>query len=648
MNILTAENLTKIIGDRALFRQLSLGIGEGERIGLIGVNGSGKSTLLQIVAGLIPADEGEVIRRSGLKVEYLAQSPAFEPEATVLEAIFQSENPVLRLVREYEAAVEQLSLFPDDPQGQRRLAQLQSQMDAQQAWAMEAHAKAILTRLGIQDTTQLAKSLSGGQRKRVALARALIQPSDLLILDEPTNHIDNETVAWLEAYLARFTGALLLITHDRYFLDRVTTRILELDGGQLYSYAGNYATYLEQKAEREEVAAVREQRRQNLLRRELAWLRRGAQARSTKQKARIQRVEELQATRSEGKGPDLEIALAGHRLGRQIVEIRNVSKRFGDQPLIDGFSYNLLAGDRVGIVGPNGSGKSTLLNLIAGRLLPDQGEVVVGQTVRLGYYDQESTGMDPEQRVIDYIKDVAEVVRTPDGGTISASQMLERFLFPPRVQWTPIGKLSGGERRRLYLLRTLMAEPNVLLLDEPTNDLDIQTLSILEEYLEQFPGVVVAVSHDRYFLDRVVDHLFAFEGGRIRPFVGGYSEYVEARQAEEMEAAAAVPAPKQGGTKADAQAGPAESATAPAPKRALKLSFKEQKEWESIESVVAGLEAEEQRLAREMEAACTNYALLQELATEHERVATELNQAIDRWAELTEKVEAIEQERQGR
>jgi len=633
MNILTAEGLAKTYGEKRLFENLSLGIGEGERLGLVGLNGTGKSTLLKVLARLVEADAGTVTTRQGLRIQYLAQNPSFPAGATVLEAVFAGESPVFLLVRDYEQALYDLESNPADERLQRRLADLQLQMDAQQLWAIEAQAKSILTRLGITGFAEPVERLSGGQRKRIALAQALIQPADLLILDEPTNHIDSATVAWLEEQLARFSGALLLVTHDRYFLDRVVTRILELDDRRLYSYDGNYEQFLELKAEREATESVREDRRQNLLRRELAWLRRGAKARSTKQKARIDRVHGLMEQEPEAAGGKVEIGVASHRLGREIIELRNVTKGFEGRVLVDQFSYTFRQRDRIGVVGPNGSGKSTLLKLIAGRLVPDSGEVTRGQTVRLVYYDQENEEMDGAQRVIEYIKDIAEVVQTPDGATITASQMLERFLFPPKVQWTEIGKLSGGERRRLYLLRKLMEEPNVLLLDEPTNDLDIETLSNLEEYLEQFPGVVVTVSHDRYFLDRVAEHLFCFEGGGIRRYVGSCSEYL----AEEARVVAAPPV-----------SAPAAVSVERTRQPQLKLSFKEQREWETIEERVATAEAEVARLARAMENAASDFVRLQELAEQHQRAEAELSQAMDRWAELAEKVEAIEAERAGR
>jgi len=630
VNIVSAENLAKAYGDKQLFEQLSFGVAEGERIGLIGVNGSGKSTLLKIIANKVSPDAGSVTLRSGLIIEHLPQNPEFLPGATVLEAIFHGDSPAIRLLRYYEQALALLNQDPTQVDLQSRLSALQLQMDATGGWSLEAHAKSILTRLGITNFLAPVETLSGGQRKRVAMARALIQPADLLILDEPTNHIDNETVTWLESHLARFSGALMLITHDRYFLDRVVTRILELDRAQLYSYSGNYSTFLEARALRAEVEGIQEQRHQNLLRRELAWLRRGAKARTTKQKARIQRAESLKEIRPATREGAVEIAVSAHRLGRRIIEMESVSKGFDGRSLIRDFTYTVLPKDRIGIIGPNGSGKSTLLNLIAGRLHPDQGTVVLGQSVRLSYYDQESEGMDTNQRVIDYIKETAEVIKTPDGGTITASQMLERFLFSSRAQWTAIARLSGGERRRLYLLKTLMQEPNVLLLDEPTNDLDVQTLSVLEEYLEQFPGVVIAVSHDRYFLDRVAHHLFAFEGDQIRHFMGDYSDYIDVRRSElAAQTEPLVPA-------VVAHRLPTQ------PDRPRKLSFKEQREYDNIEALIAGLESQLAEVTKSMATAVSDYSRLQALTTEQSRLETELNRSLDRWAELTELVEAID------
>ncbi|MGQ7278064.1 ABC-F family ATP-binding cassette domain-containing protein [Brevibacillus thermoruber] len=642
MHILSVEHLSKSYGEKVLFDDISFHIAEQQRIGLIGVNGTGKSTLLKILAGQETADSGSIVHANRFRVEYLPQHPVFAENSTVLEQVFYGDSPLIRLLREYEQAVSDLQTDPHDERKQARMFSLQSRMDAADAWEANTQAKTILTQLGIHDFSQQVHELSGGQRKRVALARALIQPADLLILDEPTNHLDNETVEWLEEYLSRYKGALLFVTHDRYFLDRVTTRIFELDRGKLYSYEGSYAVFLEKKAEREEREAAAESKRQNLLRRELAWLRRGAKARTTKQKARVQRVEELRDRKVDGPAETIEMSLRASRLGKTVMEIQHISKGYGDRKLIDDFSYIVLPGDRVGIIGPNGSGKSTLLNMLAGRIQPDTGTIEVGQTVKLAYYTQESVEMDESLRVIEYVKEAAEVIHTSDGQTITASQMLERFLFPPHLQWTPISRLSGGEKRRLYLLRTLMGEPNVLFLDEPTNDLDIQTLSILEDYLEHFPGTVITVSHDRYFLDRTVDHLFAFEGdGKIRHFMGNYSEYLDTRrQEQEAEALSKRHADK-------AQSVPASdsrdrSGAARGTNRPRRLSYKEQKEWEEIESRIAALEERSAALKQAIAEAGSDYTKVEKLFAEEQQVSAELEAAIDRWAELSALIEEIE------
>ncbi|UYZ12306.1 MULTISPECIES: ABC-F family ATP-binding cassette domain-containing protein [Brevibacillus] len=642
MHILSVEHLSKSYGEKVLFDDISFHIAEQQRIGLIGVNGTGKSTLLKILAGQETADSGSIVHANRFRVEYLPQHPVFAENSTVLEQVFYGDSPLIQLLREYEQAVADLQTDPHDERKQARMFSLQSRMDAADAWEANTQAKTILTQLGIHDFSQQVHELSGGQRKRVALARALIQPADLLILDEPTNHLDNETVEWLEEYLSRYKGALLFVTHDRYFLDRVTTRIFELDRGKLYSYEGSYAVFLEKKAEREEREAAAESKRQNLLRRELAWLRRGAKARTTKQKARVQRVEELRDRKVDGPAETIEMSLRASRLGKTVMEIQHISKGYGDRKLIDDFSYIVLPGDRVGIIGPNGSGKSTLLNMLAGRIQPDTGTIEVGQTVKLAYYTQESVEMEESLRVIEYVKEAAEVIHTSDGQTITASQMLERFLFPPHLQWTPISRLSGGEKRRLYLLRTLMGEPNVLFLDEPTNDLDIQTLSILEDYLEHFPGTVITVSHDRYFLDRTVDHLFAFEGdGKIRHFMGNYSEYLDTRrQEQEAEALSKRHADK-------AQSVPASdsrdrSGAARGTNRPRRLSYKEQKEWEEIESRIAALEERSAALKQAIAEAGSDYAKVEKLFAEEQQVSAELEAAIDRWAELSALIEEIE------
>ncbi|MEW9698807.1 ABC-F family ATP-binding cassette domain-containing protein [Paenibacillus sp. SI8] len=648
MNILNALNITKTYGDKVLFDDISFTVNEKQRIGLIGVNGTGKSTLLKLLAGLETADRGKLTHANHFRVEYLPQNPEFDPNSTVLEQVFHGETPLMQTLRDYERALAELELDAASEKKQTRLFNAQQRMEEHGAWEASTTAKTVLTRLGISDFDKPVGQLSGGQRKRVAMARVLIQPADLLILDEPTNHIDNETAMWLEEFLGKWRGALLLVTHDRYFLERVTNRILELDRGKIYSYEGNYEAFLEKKAERMESEAASEDKRQNLLRRELAWLRRGAKARTTKQKARIQRAEDLRDRKVDGPGEKLDMALAGSRLGKKVMELEAITKGYtSGKPLISGFSYIVMPNDRLGIIGPNGSGKSTLLNMLAGRIQPDSGTIETGQTVKLAYYTQENVEMDEKMRVIEYIKEAAEQIRTSDGETISASQMLERFLFSPTLQWSPIGKLSGGERRRLYLLRTLMGEPNVLLLDEPTNDLDIQTLTILEDYLEQFPGAVITVSHDRYFLDRTCTHLFAFEGnGRIEPFIGNYTDYLEEkRQEEEAEQArkeilknAAIP---KSSVVSSASTGVA-STVSGSGARPKKLTFKEQKEWDEIEHVIAALEDKATNLKLQIESAGSDFDRVRELYEEEQKNVAELESAMERWTYLSELVEEIE------
>lgn len=631
MNILSIENLTKNYGERVLFDKVTLGVDEGDKIGLIGVNGTGKSTFLKVIAGIEPADGGKVTLRGGAKVEYLPQNPEFDADSNVLAQVFKGSSPVMRLIREYEQALEEANKFPGNTERQNRLINLSQQMDGQNAWQLESDAKAILTKLGICDFMASVATLSGGQRKRVALASALINPADLLILDEPTNHIDNDTVGWLEQYLHTYKGALLMVTHDRYFLDRVATGIIEIDKGRLYSYTGNYTKFLESKAAREEQLESSERKRQNLLRNELAWIRRGAQARSTKQKARIERFEELSAQQVERRDDKLQLEVGSTRLGRKIIELENITHAFGERVIFRDFSYVVLRHDRVGIVGPNGSGKSTLLNIIAGSQVADDGTVERGQTVKIGYFSQENNEMDENLRVIDYIKEEAHVITTADGGTISASQMLERFLFPPNVQWMPIAKLSGGEKRRLFLLRILMGAPNVLLLDEPTNDLDIQTLTILEDYLDDFPGAVIAVSHDRYFLDRLVDKIFAFEGnGVIRQYPGGYSDYQDKRVVPEP---GAVPKEKTRTEREPAAAGESN--------KRLRFTFKEQREYEQIEDVIAGVEQRLQEVGVEINAAGSDFELLQKLVSTQKELEQQLDELLERWTYLNELAEKI-------
>ncbi|HWR43021.1 ABC-F family ATP-binding cassette domain-containing protein [Sporomusa sp.] len=630
MNLLSIENLSKTYGEKVLFGQVTFGVDDGDKIGLIGVNGTGKSTFLKVVAGVEQADSGKIMIGSSVQIEYLPQNPEFDAKATVLEQVFKGHSPVMQVLREYEQALTEAQHYPADVERQKRLIVLTQQMDTQNAWQLESDAKTILTKLGITDFAASVSILSGGQRKRVALASALINPADLLILDEPTNHIDNDTVAWLEQYLHKRKGALLMITHDRYFLDRVTNRIIELDKGKLYTYTGNYSRFLESKADREEQLEASERKRQNILRNELAWIRRGAQARSTKQKARIERFEELSAQTPEAGNGQLEITVGASRLGRKTVELEHISHAFGGNILINDFNYIILKDDRVGIVGPNGSGKSTLLNMIAGALTPDNGKVEVGQTVKIGYFSQESSEMNQDLRVIEYIREEAHFLPTADGGTISAAQLLERFLFSPNLQWTPIAKLSGGEKRRLYLLRVLMSAPNVLLLDEPTNDLDIQTLTILEDYLDDFPGAVIVVSHDRYFLDRIVDKVFAFEGkGKITQYTGNYSDYQDKISVVESDAA----------EKAKSVADKRPVAADKPKERPNKLSFKEQREYEQIEAIIAGVEQELAQVAEGLNTAGSNFELLQELTGRQQQLEGRLDELLNRWTYLNELVE---------
>ena len=606
MNLLTIEHLKKSYTERLLFDDTAFSINEGEKVGLIRINGTGKSTLLRIVAGLEEPDDGSVVKGRSLYIRYLPQIPEFESGETVLEAI----------VRENKNE-------PHFASGEE----------------LKAAARSMLNRLEILDGEAKIDTLSGGQRKRVALASVLLSTADLLILDEPTNHLDSGMAEWLEAYLKSFKGALLMITHDRYFLDSVTNRIVELDKGKLYSYQGGYEKYLELKAERMEMAEAAERRRQSILRTEIAWMQRGARARSTKQKAHIQRYEALRDQDGPQYDRNVQLESIASRLGRTTVELKDICKSYGDRMLLQDFTYIFLKNDRVGIIGPNGSGKSTLMKIIAGWVQPDSGTVQIGQTVKLGYFSQENEAMDESLRVIDYIKNAAEYVKTKDG-SISASQMLERFLFPASVQYTIIGKLSGGEKRRLYLLRILMEAPNVILLDEPTNDLDIQTLVILEDYLDTFPGIVITVSHDRYFLDRVVNRIFAFEGqGRVQQYEGGYTDYLRAFELRHPQKEAQEENTPREGQKAVNRSNWKETAGAPKKK---KLSFKEQKEWETIEDEIAALESGIEALEKEMEGAASNYARLNELMKTKSEKETALEEKMDRWMYLNELVEQIE------
>ncbi|WP_425801081.1 ABC-F family ATP-binding cassette domain-containing protein [Desulfitobacterium sp. Sab5] len=648
MNLLAAENLTKSYGTKVLFDNISFGIQDKEKMGIIGVNGTGKSTLLKILAGLESPEKGQVITGNNVSVEYLPQDPEFEDQASVLEQIFRGNSTLMQLLKDYERALQKLNRDPQNTVFQQKLLDLGQKMDAQNAWQLESDAKTILTKLGINEFDTSMGLLSGGQRKRVALASALINPSDLLILDEPTNHIDNATVDWLEQYLNNRKGALIMITHDRYFLDRVANQILELDRGKLYPYPGNYTRYLELKAEREEQEEASERKRQNRIRNELAWIRRGAQARSTKQRARIERFEALVADKPAESAGRVDIAAGASRLGKKVIECRHLHHEFPQRGIvIEDFSYSVARNDRIGIIGPNGMGKSTLLNIFDGRIEPDQGEIEWGPTVKVGCFAQENTAMNPNQRVIDYIKDIAEVLPTADGGVITASQMLERFLFSPALQWTPIAKLSGGEKRRLYLLHVLMGAPNVLLLDEPTNDLDIQTLRVLEEYLEDFPGAVISVSHDRYFLDRVAEKIFSFEGqGKIRTYIGNYSDYREhvmQEQCIEPNMAQGQIKKHQNEQKDQAAAENSHSQTFKPQKERLKMTYKEQREYEQIDDIIAQKEAELAKVNQEMNEAGSDYGKLNELVSQQQALEKTLEELMDRWTYLNELAEKISQ-----
>ncbi|MGA5691205.1 ABC-F family ATP-binding cassette domain-containing protein [Cytobacillus pseudoceanisediminis] len=624
MKMISVENVTKTYGEKELFNDISFTIAEKERAGLIGVNGTGKSSLLKVIAGVDLPDSGEIVTPRDYTISYSAQQPELNYDLTVLEQVFAGDAPILVLQREYEQALLELSMHPEDSDIQQNLFELQKRMDTLDAWEVNTDAKTILTKLGIEEFSKKIGELSGGQKKRVALAQVLIQSPDLLILDEPTNHLDFESVKWLEEYLGRYRGALLLVTHDRYFLDRVTNRMFELEGGNLYSYKGNYAAFLEAKAVREENEAAAIDKQKNLFRRELEWIRRGAKARTTKQKARIQRFETLDSQLASVKSSEkLDMSLSGSRLGKQVFELESASKKYGTQTILDHFDLLVKPGDRIGIIGRNGTGKSTLLNILAGRIPLDSGKRIIGQTVKIAYYTQESEDMDENKRMIEYLKETAEVVETSDGKTISAAQMLERFLFPAYSHGTPIRKLSGGEKRRLYLLKILMSEPNVLLLDEPTNNLDTQTLTVLEDYLEDFPGVVITVSHDRYFLDKVAEQLLVLKGeGKIESYYGNYSEFLESENAKPVQEADHAPK-KARETKLKKE----------------RMSYKEKKEWEEIEGKIEAAESRLEAISSEMASIGSDFEKGQALVEEETKLNEELEYLIERWSYLSEAAE---------
>lgn len=642
MNLITLENISKSYSEKILANNVSLGINEGEKIGLIGVNGTGKSSFLKIVAGVEEPDEGTVTKGNRVRIEYLAQTPDYDDNATVLEQVFKGNSEEMRILREYEELLEKIDKGEVKENDSERLIKLQGKIDALNLWDMESEAKNVLTKLGITNFEEKVGNLSGGQKKRIMLAAALITPCELLILDEPTNHLDNETISWLEEYLNSRKGALLMITHDRYFLDRVTNRILELDRGRLFSYDGNYSVFLEKKMERIAIEKASEEKRQNLMRKELAWVRRGAKARTTKQKARLQRFDELVNQEGFIENENIEISVMGTRLGKKIIEIEHLNKSFGDKKIVDDFNYIVLRSDRIGIVGPNGIGKSTLMGMIEGKVKPDSGEIIKGETVKIACFSQEDTHMHPKMRAIDYIKEAGEYLQTATGERITASQMCEKFLFDGTLQWTMIGMLSGGERRRLHLLRVLMEAPNVLLLDEPTNDLDIETLNRLEDYLDDFGGVVITVSHDRYFLDRICNKIFSYEGnGKIDIYTGNYGDYLLSKEEEAVnnkEKEVAVDKnKKEPSVDKNKNKG-----------KVLKFSFKEQREFETIDEEIMTLEEKIEELDSLMAKHASEYGRLQELMEEKAKVEEELAFKYERWEYLNELAAQIEENKKNK
>ena len=628
MVLLTVEGLGKQYGLKKLFEDVSFGIDDRDKIGIIGANGSGKSTLLRILAGAESPDSGRVSITNNRKIAYLLQVSPYNPDDSVLEAVLKSGDNAMQLILDYEIACRRLAeKHGDDPSLAETVSRLSHELDATGAWDLEANAAVVLGKLGLDDLTARMGALSGGQRKRVALAHALVMPSDALILDEPTNHLDADSVEWLENYLRRYHGTVLLITHDRYFLDRVANRMLELDGRTARMYLGGYASYLQQKEE----LALQEQRedrkRQALIRQELEWMRTGCKVRTTKQKARMQRAEELVYAPKKTEQQGMEIGFGAERLGGKIIEFHQVSKAYTGKPLLRSFEYLLQKGDRIGIIGPNGAGKTTLFDMITGRVQPDSGHIDIGKTVRIGYYDQESRELDDDKRVIEYIQEEAEQIKLRDGQVLSASKMLERFLFSPSTQYSYIRTLSGGERRRLYLLRQLIGSPNVLLLDEPTNDLDIPTLQVLEEYLDSYEGCLLVVSHDRYFLDRTVEYIFSFEeGGRIRRYPGNYSVYLDMkpRNAEKPQEKAKARPPV-----------PAEAAAGASPKP-RKLNSKEKQELEQLEVSIAETEARQKAINSELAAAGSDFPTVQRLGAELLDLQKKLDRDMTRWTELAE------------
>lgn len=609
--------LTKTIGEKTLFENIQFTIHSGEKIGIVGQNGTGKTTLLSVLANEVIADEYEKKHPNDYTIRLLTQEDRLDLDLTIIETLFQSDTPLMRLNYEYEQVTRQLSEHPTDEKIQQRFTDIQAEMDAQGAWDMNTQARTILSKLHMLEPAKRVRDCSGGERKRVALAKVLLEESDLLLLDEPTNHLDIDSIEWLQTYLQQTKRAVLFITHDRYFLDEVATKIYELDQGKLYEYEGNYADFVMQKSEREQLAVQTAAKQQNRYRNELKWVMRGAKARSTKQKARLQRFDILKDdVLTKTRETELEMAVASTRLGKQVIEIESIAKSFGDRQLIEDFSALVKRTDRIAIVGPNGAGKSTLLKMIAGEEHPDQGTITIGQTVKMAHFHQHIPNMDTDERVINYIREVSNSIQTASGERLSATQMLERFLFPSHVHGTPIRKLSGGEKKRLFLLRLLMEEPNVLLLDEPTNDLDIETLTVLESFLDTFGGVVIVISHDRYFLDRTCTTLWALDGkGKVDSYYGLYSEYL----AEPEEVVEVIKETKQ-------EERPKE--------RKKKMSYNEKREWETIEDDLMQLEEEIEQLNGQMEEAGSDYEKIAKLTEQLNEKNEALDVLLERWEYL--------------
>ncbi|MDN3044432.1 ABC-F family ATP-binding cassette domain-containing protein [Enterococcus faecium] len=636
---LKVTDLKKTYGEKDLFDQISFLVHEKDRIGLIGTNGTGKTSLLNIIAGIDSSDGDRqtVFYPTDYRIGYLSQAAEFSDELTVLQAVFQGNSPLIQTVRAYEEALIELGENGEDPDVQKRYAKAEEQMNKEDAWTTDTNAKIILQKLGISELDKKISTLSGGQKKRVSLAQVLIDEPDLLLLDEPTNHLDYEAIEWLENYLKQYRGALLMVTHDRYFLDRVANRIFELSFGKLYEYKGNYEAYVLEKAERDRVEVEQEEKRKRLYKQELAWMRAGVQARGTKQQARINRFEDLKENLYQvNQEDDLELNLATQRLGKKVLEIKDGSYRINDQTLLEHLDLLIQSRERLGITGKNGAGKSTLLNILAGRIPLDSGTMSIGETVHLAYYTQENEEMAPDKRMIAYLQEAAEEAKTADGSQIGVAELLERFLFPRFMHGTLIGKLSGGEKRRLFLLKLLIQQPNVLLLDEPTNDLDIATLTILEDYFRSFPGAVITVSHDRYFLDKVADKLLVFQGnGKQELYYGNMSSYLLKQKETQQPAEKAKP--KIQSKEPAEKAKPKIQSKEPAEKK--KLSYMEQKEWETIEDEIAELEEKISLLQEEMNHQGDNFTRLQELQNDVSETEAQLEEKMARWEYLSEWVE---------